>query len=201
MRFALTFVFLFALLHHAAAYKHEDELKPVYLRGVNGDRTAVLECVARAREHLRARPTDALARAYLGSALILRSRDLPFGTEKLEVLREGLRELDAAAKAAPANPRVRLLRAFTQQALPALVGRRSVAREDFRILLELAERDRSQLSDSDLQLAYFHAGEMEQAAGGHTRAQELYRRAARYPVDAKIAQKIDGALTKTRGAH
>ncbi|MDQ2867500.1 MAG: hypothetical protein M3R59_03670 [Verrucomicrobiota bacterium] len=200
MRLALSCALLLTLWHSAAAF-NEDDLKRVYLRGVNGDRAAVLECVAQARQLLRARPADALARAYLGSALILRSRDLSFGAEKLEVLREGLRELDAAAAAAAENPRVRLLRAFTQQALPALVGRRTVAREDFRILLELAERDRSQLSDSDLQLTYFHAAEMERAAGGHARARELFRRAARYPADAKVARQIDSALTKSGDAR
>jgi hypothetical protein len=106
----------------------DSAIADLYGRGLRGDEQAVVDCISALEAKVAIQPNDQLARVYLGSAWTLRSRDLPIGPGKLSALRRGVSLIDEAAAAAPNDGDVLLLRAVTNEALPAFLGRRKVAR-------------------------------------------------------------------------
>ena len=165
----------------------------LYARGLAGDQQAVLDCIAELEKDLAVQPNDQVARVYLGSAYTLRSRDLGLGKAKLDALRKGIALMDEAAAAVPADARVQLTRAVTNEALPLFLGRRIIARAQLEELLAMVEKDPAKLKPADQQLLYLNAGEAARRAGDKARAAELWRRGAAIRADAKLTQEISAA--------
>ncbi len=176
------------------AAPNEPSVASLYARGLSGDKQAVIDCIAALEAALAAQPNDQLARVYLGSAYTLRSRDLSFGMAKLDALRKGNALMDEAVAAAPDNTHVRLLRAVTYEAFPAILGRRKIARQELEALVAAIEKNPAQLKPADRQLLYLNAGEAANKAGEKGRATELWKRGVAIGGDAKLAQEIRTAL-------
>lgn len=181
------------VLHAAPA---DPAIADLYTRGVRGNEQAVVDCISALEAKLAIQPNDQLARVYLGSAWTLRSRDLPIGPGKLSALRKGVTLMDEAAAAAPSDADVLLLRAVTNEALPAFLGRRKTARAQLDNLLTLVEKGSAKLKPPDQQLLYLNAGEAAKQAGDKERARELWRRGAALRADAKLTQEITAALAQ-----
>lgn len=145
---------LFALLiaQATAAPNEQKEIQELYRRGLQGDKAAVEQCIARLETVLAREPQNQLARVYLGSSYTLRSRDLGFGPKKLSTLNRGLALMDEAVAAAPEEPKVRLARALTTSALPAIFGRKGESKRDFQLLAEMANKQPHKFDPADLQL-------------------------------------------------
>jgi tetratricopeptide (TPR) repeat protein len=180
----------------AFAVSEQEVIHRIYQRGLAGDKHAVDECIAKLEDRLKADPGNQLARVYLGSAYTLRSRDLGFGPAKLTGLRHGLALMDEAITAAPNDPHVRLLRALTTQAVPLIFGRRKSAQDDFETLVAMLSKEPNTLSDADQQRIYYNAGVAAQQSGNAARAVELWKNAAKHPVDPALAEKVNAALGK-----
>ncbi len=172
------------------------EIEELYRRGLMGDKAAVEQCIAKLEEGLKSQPNNELARVYLGSAYTLRSRDMGFGPKKLRTLRQGLRVMDEAVANAPDDPKVRLGRALTTQALPGIFGRADESRNDFLKLAEMAKMTPAKFSASDLLIVYYNAGLAAKANGNSARAEEFWREGLRHGTDATIRQKIEAELAK-----
>jgi hypothetical protein len=132
-----------------ASPNEQKEIQDLYRRGLRGDKEAVEQCIAKLEGILRTEPQNQLARVYLGSAYTLRSRDLGFGPKKLQALKHGLAVMDQAVGAAPDEPKVRLARALTTSALPAIFGRRSESRNDFELLRQMLEQHPEKFDAAD----------------------------------------------------
>ena len=180
-----------------AVSPEQREIDELYRRGLLGDKAAVEQCIAKLEEGLKSQPKNELARVYLGSAYTLRSRDLGFGPKKLQTLRQGLRVMDEAVANAPDEPKVRLGRALTTQALPGIFGRSAESRSDFLKLAAMAKTNPEKFESSDLLIVYYNAGLAEKTNGNATRAQELWREGLRHGNDASIKGKIETELAKT----
>ena len=174
----------------------DSAIADLYGRGLRGDEQAVVDCISALEAKVSIQPNDQLARVYLGSAWTLRSRDLPIGPGKLSALRRGVSLMDEAAAAAPNDGDVLLLRAVTNEALPAFLGRRKVARAQLDELLSRLEKGSAKLKPSDQQLLYLNAGEAAQRAGDKERALALWRRGAALKADAKLTEEITAALAQ-----
>ena len=179
-----------------AATSAEREIEELYRKGLMGDKAAVEQCIAKLEDGLRSQPNNELARVYLGSAYTLRSRDLGFGPNKLQVLRQGLRVMDEAVANAPNEPKVRLGRALTTSALPGIFGRSTESKNDFLQLADLAKTAPEKFTPSDLQITFYNAGLAAKANGNETRATELWREGLRHGSDAALKQKIEAELAK-----
>ena len=179
-----------------AAPPDRKEIDELYRRGLLGDKAAVEQCIEKLEEVLRVQPKNELARVYLGSSYTLRSRDLRFGPKKLQTLRQGLRVMDEAVANAPDDPKVRLGRALTTQALPGMFGRATESRNDFLHLAEMAKTAAGKFSAADVQIVYYNAGLAAKTNGNAARAQELWREALRHGSDDNIRQKIETELAK-----
>ena len=187
---------VFALFSTAAfaAVSEQEVVHRLYQRGLAGDKHAVDECIAKLEDRLKAEPGNQLARVYLGSAYTLRSRDLGLGPTKLTALRHGLALMDEAVAAAPNDPHVRLLRALTTLALPSFFSRRKSAQNDFEALVAMLSKEPGKLSAADQQTIYYNAGVAAQQSGNATRARELWKDAAKHPIDPALAEKVNAAL-------
>lgn len=174
-----------------AAPNEQKEIQELYRRGLTGDKEAVEQCIARLEEVLAQQPGNQLARVYLGSAYTLRSRDLGFGPKKLQALRQGLAMMDEAVTTAPEDQKVRLARALTTSALPAILGRAASSRKDFAVLAEQATRAPGTLGAGELQVVFYHAGLAAKTAGDKARAIALWKEALTHPKDAKLSEKIN----------
>jgi len=170
------------------------EVEKLYARGLAGDKAAVEECITALEAVLQDQPQNQFARVYLGSALTLRSRDMSFGPNKLKVLKQGVATMDAAVAAAPGDPKVRLARALTTQALPFFLGRASSTRQDFADLAAAAQREPGKFERRDLQIIFFNAALAAKKEGDKKRAAALLKEAQRMPVDASLARKVDAEL-------
>lgn len=193
LRLLAVFWFLGALLPSPAATEDEAVVARLYARGLGGDKQAVIDCIATLEKVLAAEPQNQLARVYLGSAETLRSRDLPFGPTKLSTLRRGIARMDEAAAAAPNDGKVLLLRAITNEALPALLGRRQAARQALEELVALVEKEPAKLSPGDRQLLYLNAGNAGKSAGDNGRARMLWERGLELHADPKLQRELQAA--------
>lgn len=180
----------------ALALPNDPVISTLYARALAGDKAAVTECIAALDNILAARPDDQLARVYLGSTYTLLSRDLPLGSAKLSALRKGIALMDEAGSAAPDNANVQLNRAITNQALPAFLGRRKVARAQLDELVARVEKDPAALSPADQQLLYLNAGEAAQHGGQTERAKALWQRGAALKADPKLTKEINAAMAQ-----
>lgn len=192
----LTSLLIALALPVAFGLPDDPAIAALYTRGLAGDNQAVSDCIAALEKLLLERPNDELARVYLGSAYTLRSRDLAIGPAKLSALRKGIALMDAAAAAAPQNARVQLVRAVTNEALPAFLGRHKIARQQLDQLVVQVEKDPAKLTAADRQLLYLNAGESAQRAGDKERARELWRRGDALKADAKLTQEIKAMLAQ-----
>ena len=177
-----------------AAASPESRIAELYARGLDGEKQAVIDCIAALESKLTQQPNDQVARVYLGSAYTLRSRDLGLGKAKLDALRKGIALMDEAAAGAPENAPVLLTRAVTNQALPVFLGRRKVARAQLEELVTMVEREPEKLKPSDRQLLYLNAGQAAQHAGDRARAVELWQRGLTIKADARLTQEIRTAM-------
>ncbi len=168
----------------AAAPLEQEKIDALYRRGLEGEKQAVLDCIAALESVLAKAPSNQLARVYLGSAYTLKSRDLGFGPKKLATLKQGLALMDAAVAAAPEDPKVRLPRALTTSALPAILGHGATSRKDFLQLAQMADTHPEKFAAGELQLVYHHAA---RATGERERAAALYRKSLAHPVDTALA--------------
>ncbi len=193
--FASTF-FIATLCAEAAP--EQKEISVLYRRGLAGDKAAVEQCIIKLEDALRAQPQNQIARVYLGSAYTLRSRDLGFGLKKLQAVQHGLALMDEAVAAAPDDPKVRLARALTTTALPAIFGRGGSTRTDFELLADLALRAPEKFEADDRQIILYQAGIFAKNADNKARAAMLLREAGQSPADPKLSQKVADELARMK---
>ena len=189
----LVLLALFTFSSGADAFE-DNGIADLYARGLRGDKQAVVDCIAALEARLAREPNDQLVRVYLGSAWSLRSRDLSIGFAKLSALRKGITLMDEAAAAAPNDCRVLLQRAVTNEAFPAILGRRQMARTEFDKLVALVEKEPACLDPFDRQLLYLNAGLAAQRAGENRRAIELWQRGLTINADSHLTNEIRQAL-------
>ncbi|MGI9089448.1 MAG: hypothetical protein ACR2HH_17185 [Chthoniobacterales bacterium] len=179
----------------AFAASDEKEIGELYRRGLAGDKVAVVECIDRLEATMQAQPGNQVARVYLGSAYTLRSRDLGIGLEKIRVLKRGLTTMDEAVAAAPNEPKVLLVRALTNSALPAFLGQAASSRRDFARLAEIAENAPSKFQEGDLQVIYFQAGFAAKTRGDRAGARVFFRKSLTHPADPALSEKARAELS------
>lgn len=125
---------------------------------VEADDAKVIDAyIAKFQARLDADPKDQLAKVNLGSAYTLRSAESFWGPKKMEYLKKGGALMDEAVAAAPKDPRVRFLRAANSYRVPKRFGRRSLAVDDFRILMPIAIKGGHGLKRRERQAMLYYA--------------------------------------------
>jgi len=172
------------------------EVRELHDAGAEGDKEAVVECIALLQGILKKEPDNQLARVYLGSAMTLRSRDLAPGPGKLEALVEGGELMDAAVNADSTNARVRLVRAINNLKLPAIFGRRERAYDDFAFLLRQVRSDKHNLNVPEQQAIYFFGGEALRMQRQKEAAVKAWQTGIALDDQSDLAKQMRAALKK-----
>lgn len=167
--FSFSAIFLFSALPLAA--KPDPAL---YLKWhsacLEGDKKQIDTQIAKFEKRIAADPSDFLAKAYLGSALALRSRETFWGPQKLDFLKKGQAKLDGAVKSAPSDPRVRMVRAIGYYRIPKKFGVRATSLADFKIITPVAKSGGGGLKNNERQAILYYAWLANKEAGNSSAA-------------------------------
>lgn len=133
---------------------------------------------------------DSVMKARLGSAYIMKARDQSFVPARVISVRKGLRILEAAAKAAPDNYDIRVMRAATTLNLPDIFDYRDQTRRDLEFLIARVEAGSAPVRRGDLR-----EGRMI-AALGKVCIQQKDKGCAQRQVDLLMANYSDSSELK-----
>ncbi len=125
--------------------------------GVKGDSDAVDVALEKFERILESDPENMEALVFFGSASTLKARDVGI-FQRMRWVRQGVEAMDRAFETAPNNISVRIVRAVNSYQLPAFLGRRKVADEDFRLLLEWTETRPEKFDPGMIRFTLYHAG-------------------------------------------
>jgi tetratricopeptide (TPR) repeat protein len=115
--------------------------------GANNDEKAVILAEGYLKRLLALDPNHAMARVVYGSVLTMKARDALWPTTRLNYVKAGNRQMDAAVTMAPQDAQVRFMRAVNNFHMPAIMGREEIVQEDLAWLWQQA-----QLADTKLNI-------------------------------------------------
>ena len=166
----------------------------------SGNKDATRRLVAWLEELTSEQPDNGILLVYLGSAYTLASRDAFIGPGKLRYLMAGRDCMDRAVAMRPDDANVRFIRAINNYHLPTIFNRRSIARDDFRKLVDQLSKD-PEVVDSLTSLAiYYYAGlcfaQLEEESNARASWQKGLELKISGPLTAKISDELN-RLTPT----
>ena len=165
-----------------------------------GNEDATRRLVAWLEELTAEQPENGILLVYLGSAYTLASRDAFIGPGKLRYLMSGRDCMDRAVALRPEDPNVRFIRGINNYHLPTLFNRRSIARDDFRKLVDQLSQNPKCLDPLTSQAIYYYAGlcfaQLEEEKNARSSWQKGLDLKISGPLTAKITQELD-QLTPT----
>jgi len=166
----------------------------------SGNEDATRRLVAWLEELTAEQPENGILLVYLGSAYTLASRDAFIGPGKLRYLMSGRDCMDRAVALRPQDPNVRFIRGINNYHLPTLFNRRSIARDDFRALVDQLSQNPKCLDPLTSQAIYYYAGlcfaQLEEEKNARSSWQKGLDLKISGPLTAKITQELD-QLTPT----
>jgi hypothetical protein len=168
-----------------------DQGRALFYRVVNGETELVQLCRdhwMRMHDH---NPRDPLVAAYLGATVAFSASVERWPPRKGQLAKQGLELLENAVSLAPENVEVRFLRGTTSQRLPALMGRRAVAKQDLAYAASAAP---AAVASGELGLdiaaaSLFHYGMLCDAEGNRHEAQEAWRAASNLGPDTPAGRR------------
>ena len=166
----------------------------------SGNKNATRRLVAWLEELTAEQPDNGILLVYLGSAYTLASRDAFIGPGKLRYLMAGRDCMDRAVTIRPCDPNVRFIRAINNYHLPTMFNRRSIARDDFRKLVDQLAKTPDCLDTLTSQAVYYYAGlcfaQLEEEQNARDSFQKGLDLKISGPLTAKITQEL-AELTPT----
>jgi hypothetical protein len=165
-----------------------------------GNKDATRRLVAWLEELTSEQPDNGILLVYLGSAYTLASRDAFIGPGKLRYLMAGRDCMDRAVTMRPDDANVRFIRAINNYHLPTIFNRRSIARDDFRQLVDQLAKN-PEVVDSLTSLAiYYYAGlcfaQLEEESNARASWEKGLNLKINGPLTAKISDELN-RLTPT----
>lgn len=161
-----------------------------------GDDAVIPEGEAWLKQALELQPTNALARALLGSLTVIKARGEFWPNVQLRHVRAGNALLDEAVAAAPDDPRVRSLRAFNNAHQPAFLGRKDILRDDLPWLWERIQAGTDGLDTHARQETALRWGEVLRDDGRREEARAVWTVGAAFAPDTDFARRMQAGLAK-----
>ena len=165
-----------------------------------GNKNATRRLVAWLEELTSEQPDNGILLVYLGSAYTLASRDAFIGPGKLRFLMAGRDCMDRAVTMRPDDANVRFIRAINNYHLPTIFNRRSIARDDFRQLVDQLAKDPEVVDGLTSLAIYYYAGlcfaQLEEESNARASWQKGLELKINGPLTAKISDELN-RLTPT----
>ncbi len=166
--------------------------------GVKGDSDAVDVALEKFERILESDPDNMEALVFFGSASMLKARDVAI-FQRMRWVRQGVEAMDRAVETAPDNVNVRIVRAVNSYQLPGFLGRRKVADEDFRLLLDWTETRPEKFDPGMIRFTLYHAG-VRALEQGQAKALPLLAQALDQPQGETVTdQEIQSVLERAKG--
>ena len=165
-----------------------------------GNKDATRRLVAWLEELTSEQPDNGILLVYLGSAYTLASRDAFIGPGKLRFLMAGRDCMDRAVTMRPDDANVRFIRAINNYHLPTIFNRRSIARDDFRQLVDQLSKNPEAVDGLTSLAIYYYAGlcfaQLEEESNARASWQKGLDLKINGPLTAKISDELN-RLTPT----
>jgi len=165
-----------------------------------GNKDATRRLVAWLEELTSEQPDNGILLVYLGSAYTLASRDAFIGPGKLRFLMAGRDCMDRAVTMRPDDANVRFIRAINNYHLPTIFNRRSIARDDFRQLVDQLSKDPEVVDGLTSLAIYYYAGlcfaQLEEESNARASWEKGLNLKINGPLTAKISDELN-RLTPT----
>jgi len=172
-----------------------------YQKAWDGDKKETKALTADIERWMKDEPNNYLLMAYLGSVYALDSRDSWIGPGKLDYLKKGEKQLDAAIAGDPSNPAIRLLRAMNYYELPAIFGKHRAAHDDFNYLVQQLSGALPMsyaLSNDTKQAIYYYAGLSFIQFSEKAAAQDAWQRGLAIAPQSGLGGKMQAELSKLK---
>lgn len=154
--------------------------------GGAGDADAVIRSIDFFNKALRLEPKNNELKAWLGSATLIRARDV-WVLEQPKYLSTGTALVNAAVSAEPDSLNIRFIRVNTFFPLPSFLGQNDIVISDFEFILKkLQGSDDTKL----LQDTYYKLGLAYKKANNTAKAKENFSLAVNVDKDSEVAHKI-----------
>jgi tetratricopeptide (TPR) repeat protein len=138
---------------------------------------------------LKLQPTNAFARAMLGSTITLGARDA-FVFKAMKLVKQGLGEMDAAVQMAPDDANVRFTRCANNVFLPDYFKRREIVLQDFAWLTEQTTKAPEKFEAEFRQYVALYHGMARKRYGELDKAAELWQAGVAIAPGTPVAEQI-----------
>ena len=165
-------------------------------KGAAGDAEAVKEAESFLELLLEIQPDNAEARSLYGSVLAMRARDAWFPLFKADYVNRGMKEMDQAVVLSPDNIDIRMVRAKTSMALPAMFNRTDTAIEDFEYLKQRKEQDPSYMNQELYLDVLYNLGKAYAVKGEPDKARACLTSVRTAAPDSELAQNAVVLMAK-----
>jgi tetratricopeptide (TPR) repeat protein len=146
-----------------------------YHEGANNSEKAVILAEGYFKRLLAIDPTHAMARVRYGSVLTMKARDALWPITRLNYVKAGNREMDAAVKLAPNDAQVRFARAVNNFHMPDVMGREEIVQEDLAWLWQQAQLADTKLNVGQKQTIALYYGQALQKKDKLNEAIQIWR--------------------------
>jgi tetratricopeptide (TPR) repeat protein len=146
-----------------------------YHEGANNNEKAVILAEGYFKRLLAIDTNHAMAHVRYGSVLTMKARDTLWPITRLNYVKAGNREMDAAVKLAPTDAQVRFARAVNNFHMPAIMGREEIVQEDFAWLWSQAQLANIELNVGQKQTIALFCGLILQKENKLAEALQVWR--------------------------
>jgi hypothetical protein len=146
-----------------------------YHEGANNNEKAVVLAEGYFKRLLAIDTNQAMARVRYGSVLTMKARDALWPITRLNYVKAGNREMDAAVKIAPTDPQVRFARAVNNFHMPDIMGREEIVQEDLAWLWQQAQQADTKLNVGQKQTIALYYGQTLQKKNKLNEAVQIWR--------------------------
>lgn len=161
-----------------------------------GNKDATRRLVAWLEELTSEQPDNGILLVYLGSAYTLASRDAFIGPGKLRYLMAGRDCMDRAVTMRPDDANVRFIRAINNYHLPTIFNRRSIARDDFRQLVDQLAKHPEAVDSLTSLAIYYYAGLCFAQLEEESNARASWEKGLNLKINGPLTAKISDELSR-----
>ncbi len=161
-----------------------------------GNKDATRRLVAWLEELTSEQPDNGILLVYLGSAYTLASRDAFIGPGKLRYLMAGRDCMDRAVTMRPDDANVRFIRAINNYHLPTIFNRRSIARDDFRQLVDQLAKHPEAVDGLTSLAIYYYAGLCFAQLEEESNARASWEKGLNLKINGPLTAKISDELSR-----
>jgi len=165
-------------------------------QGANNDEKAVILAEGYLKRLLAIDPDNAMARVMYGSVLTMKARDTHWPLTRLNYVKAGNREMDAAVSLAPKDAQVRFARAINNFHMPDFMDRGAIVQADLAWLWEQAQLADTKLDLGQKQTIALRYGQILQKKNKLDEAIKIWRAGLALAPKSQDADSLKGQLTK-----